>query len=130
MPLRIRRRRPAGETASSARVPGVAALGILPAAADHAVVHGLGLPLFAALGYLASLVVLVVFGIWGFRLGSGRFDEGNGGGGSRGPDLGSPPPAGGRELTDDFAAWEEQLRAAGHKPAEASEPELAESPRG
>jgi len=64
----------------------------------------------AALGYLVSLVFLVVFGIWGFRIGSGTRDE-DGGGGSSGPDPGSPPPTGGQEVTDHFAAWEEQWKA-------------------
>ena len=63
----------------------------------------------AALGYLVSLVFLVVFGIWGFRIGSCTRDEG--GGGSSGPDPGSPPPTGGQEVTDHFAAWEEQWKA-------------------
>lgn len=51
-------------------------------------------------GYLVILVILVVFGIWGFRLGS----EGSGGnppGG--GPERPEPmsPPSGGRELGDE-----------------------------
>ena len=104
-------------------MPGVAAIGVLPAVVGHAAVHHDGLPFFAAAGYLVSLVVLVVFGIWGFRTGSGRFDEGNGGGGSKGPDIGSPPPTGGRVLTGDFAAWEQQFGTPGRMPAETPERE-------
>jgi hypothetical protein len=51
-------------------------------------------------GYLGIVAILVVFGIWGFRLGS----EGSGGkppGG--GPERPEPvsPPSGGRELGDE-----------------------------
>lgn len=50
---------------------------------------------FAA--YLGPIVILVVFGIWGFRLGS-KDSGGNsgGGGGSRGPGPTPPPPGGGK----------------------------------
>lgn len=48
-------------------------------------------------GYLGMLVILVVFGIWGFRLGA-RGSSGNpGGGGPKRPGPVTPPP-GGREL--------------------------------
>src|ERR1700691_2939243 len=50
---------------------------------------------FAA--YLVPIVILVVFGIWGFRLGSN--DSGGnsgGGGGSRGPGPTPTPPGGGK----------------------------------
>jgi hypothetical protein len=60
--------------------------------------------------FVVTLVVLVVGGIWGFRLGDGG---GRGGGGSkRPPRREPPPPPGGLELPDDFAAWEAELRAA------------------
>lgn len=52
-------------------------------------------------GYLAILVVLVVFGIWGFRLGSSG-SGGNPGGGTKRPEPVTPPP-GGRELDDQRA---------------------------
>jgi hypothetical protein len=63
-------------------------------------------------GYLAILAILTIFGIWGFRLGSGKSD-GNGGGGSKEPDPQPPPSPGGRQLDgpDDFAAWEAQLQS-------------------
>lgn len=51
--------------------------------------------LFAA--YLVPIVILVVFGIWGFRLGSN--DSGGnsgGGGGSKGPGPTPTPPGGGK----------------------------------
>jgi hypothetical protein len=94
----------------------VGAIALLPAAAGHPTVHAALLPIFPALGYLVTLVVLVVFGVWGFRLGDYRRDEGNGGGSAR-TNAGSPPPAGGRELTADFAAWEEQLEIPEPEPA-------------
>gem|GEM_PF-2366545 len=50
---------------------------------------------FAA--YLVPILILVVFGIWGFRLGSN--DSGGnsgGGGGSRGPGPTPTPPGGGK----------------------------------
>jgi hypothetical protein len=50
-------------------------------------------------GYLGVLAILVVFGIWGFRLGA-RGSGGNpGGGGPEKPGPGTSPP-GGRELHD------------------------------
>jgi hypothetical protein len=57
-------------------------------------------PLFViASGYLGMLVILVVFGIWGFRLGA-RGSTGNpGGGGPKRPEPVTPPP-GGRELRE------------------------------
>jgi hypothetical protein len=118
MPRRIGRRRPGavGETAAS--IPGIAAFAFLPAVAGSPAVQGAALPYLAIIGYLLTLVFLVVFGIWGFRLGSGRLDEGNGGG-SQGPDDKPAPPPGGRELTEDFPAWEEQLGTAEHEPAAA-----------
>jgi hypothetical protein len=62
-------------------------------------------------GYLAILAILTIFGIWGFRLGSGKSD-GNGGGGSKEPEPQPPPSPGGCEVDegDDFAAWEAQLQ--------------------
>jgi hypothetical protein len=50
---------------------------------------------FAA--YLVPLVILVVFGIWGFRLGSNDSDgNSGGGGGSKGPGPTPTPPGGGK----------------------------------
>ena len=48
-------------------------------------------------GYLAILLILVVFGVWGFRLGSKGSDGNPPGGGPKRPEP-IPPPAGGREL--------------------------------
>jgi hypothetical protein len=75
-------------------------------------------------GYVAILVVLVVFGIWGFRSGTGR-SGGNGGGGSKEPKP-EPPPPSGKEPEDeprpvtfdvasmrDFPAWEDQMHQTG-----------------
>jgi hypothetical protein len=50
-------------------------------------------------GNLIALVVLVVFGIWGFRLGS-RGSGDNPGGGPKRPEPMTPSP-GGRELDDE-----------------------------
>lgn len=56
-------------------------------------------PLLVIAGYLGMLLILVVFGIWGFRLGA-RGSSGNpGGGGPKRPQPGTPPP-GGRDLRD------------------------------
>jgi hypothetical protein len=48
-------------------------------------------------GYLTSLAILVVFGIWGFRLGSKGPGGNPPGGGPKRPEPVSPP-SGGREL--------------------------------
>ena len=50
--------------------------------------------------YLAPIVILVVFGIWGFRLGS-KHSGGNsgGGGGPKRPEP-TPPPSGGGKTGD------------------------------
>jgi hypothetical protein len=69
------------------------------------------------------LVVLVVGGVWGFRLGGqgGR----DGGGGTKRPPRRQPTPPGGRQLGADFVAWEDQLRATG-KRGPADRPDDAE----
>jgi hypothetical protein len=59
------------------------------------------------------LLVLVVGGIWGFRLGGQG--PGGGGGGTKRPPRHQPTPPGGRHLRADFAAWEYQLRDAGER---------------
>jgi hypothetical protein len=69
---------------------------------------------WAIASYGVILLVLVVGGIWGFRLGDGG-GRGGGSGRARRPDP--TPPSGGRELPGDFAAWESQLAAAGGKAA-------------
>jgi hypothetical protein len=46
--------------------------------------------------YLIPLVILVVFGIWGFRLGSKHSGGNGGGGGSKGPEPTPTPPSGGK----------------------------------
>jgi hypothetical protein len=74
------------------------------------------LPELGIIGYFLGLVVLVVFGIWGFRIGSGRHGGGNGGGGSKRPYVQHPPPPGGQQLTDDFEAWEKQFQDSEHEP--------------
>jgi hypothetical protein len=51
-------------------------------------------------GSLCALVVLVVFGIWGFRLGSRGSGDNPGGGGPKRPEPMTPSP-GGRELDDE-----------------------------
>jgi hypothetical protein len=54
-------------------------------------------PFLVLAAYLAPLVILVVFGIWGFRLGS-KYSGGSsgGGGGSKGPEPTPTPPTGGK----------------------------------
>jgi len=51
-------------------------------------------------GYLGTLAILAVFGIWGFRLGSRRSRGNPGGGGPKRPEPATPPP-GGRELNEE-----------------------------
>jgi hypothetical protein len=51
-------------------------------------------------GYIATLATLVIFGVWGFRLGA-KGPGGNGGGGPRRPGPISPP-SGGRELDNEL----------------------------
>jgi hypothetical protein len=76
------------------------------------------LPELGIIGYFLGLVVLVVFGIWGFRLGSNGPHGGNRGGGSKRPHVQPPPPSGGHEVTDDFQAWEKQFEEeTEHEPA-------------
>lgn len=119
MPRRIGRRRPAVAGVSAAPVLGIAAIALLPVAAGRPAIPAAALPYFAVLGYLVNLVILVVLGIWGFRIGTGWRDDGNGGGGSKGPDVEPPPPSGGREMTGDFPAWEEQFGAPEQEPTAA-----------
>lgn len=88
-----------------------------------------GSVIIVMLAYVIILVILVVFGVWGFRTGTGS-SGGNGGGGRKKPKPQPPPPPGGRELPDereresfdarqaDFPAWEEQFRESGHEPDE------------
>lgn len=45
--------------------------------------------------HLVPIVVLVVFGIWGFRLGSKDLGGNSGGGGPKGPEPTPAPPEGG-----------------------------------
>jgi hypothetical protein len=52
--------------------------------------------LLIVLGYLPMLAILVVFGIWGFRLGASGSSD-NPGGGPKRPEP-RPSPPGGREL--------------------------------
>lgn len=82
-----------------APVPGAGMIAV----AGHEAVGGpvvvAGPLLVIASGYLGMLAILVVFGIWGFRLGA-RGSGGNpGGGGPKKPGPGTSPP-GGRELRD------------------------------
>jgi hypothetical protein len=75
------------------------------------------LPELGIIGYFLGLVVLVVFGIWGFRIGSNGPSRGNGGGSKR-PRVEPRPPSGGHELADDdFQAWEKQFQASEQEPA-------------
>lgn len=46
-------------------------------------------------GYLGMLAILVVFGIWGFRLGAKGSSGNPGGGGPKRPGPGTSPPGGG-----------------------------------
>jgi hypothetical protein len=46
--------------------------------------------------YLAPLVILVIFGIWGFRLGSKDSGGNSGGGGPKRPEPTPPRPGGGK----------------------------------
>lgn len=91
----------AGATAIDAvRVQGADMTALLP---DQAIGGPLLVPanlLIILAAYLAPLVVLVVFGIWGFRLGS-RDSGGNsgGGGGPKEPEP-TPPPSGGGKSGD------------------------------
>ncbi len=117
MPRRIGRRG-AAPRITGIPVLGITAIAFLPAVAGPPAIPSAKLPYIALLVYSFNLIVLIVFGIWGFRIGSDGRDEGNGGGG-RGPDPKPPPPPGGRELTDDFPAWEEQLGQPEHERAAA-----------
>jgi hypothetical protein len=65
-------------------------------------------PIVIVSGYLAALVVLIVFGIWGFRLASR--DTGNDGRnrGPEGPDWEPPTPTGGQEADLEDSAPDRQ----------------------
>jgi hypothetical protein len=81
---------------------GIGLLAVTPheAAGSDSVVKALAQAPWAVGGYLIVLAVLIVFGIWGFRLAS----QGNGGhgrGGGPGPDIELPPPPGGRQADDE-----------------------------
>jgi hypothetical protein len=66
--------------------------------------------------YLVVLAVLVVGGIWGFRIGDGGS---RGGGGSKRPRRREPPPPppapppSGPGLRGDWASWEDEMQSAG-----------------
>jgi hypothetical protein len=110
MPRRIGRRRPRAASLTAAPVLGIAVITHLPAVGIGPPVIPDGATLYlCVLGYALPLFVIISFGVWGFRLGSRWRDEGHGGGGSKGPGVEPPPPPGGRELTDDFPAWEKQF---------------------
>ena len=113
MRRRMRFGRPAVAGRTATPMLGIAAVAFLPAVAGAPAIRAAALPYVALLVYSFNFIFLIVFGIWGFRLGSGGRDDGNGGGGPKRPDVEPPPPAGGRELTDDFGAWEEQFAAPG-----------------
>ncbi len=115
MQRRIGRRR-ADVAAVTGRGIGIRAVAFLPAALGPAVIPTGGYLYLAVIGNLLGIVVLVVFGIWGFRIGSGGRD-GGGGGGSKRRGVGPPPPSGGRELADDFAAWEQESGTPQDEPA-------------
>ncbi len=59
-------------------------------------------PVIIVSGYLAALVVLIVFGIWGFRLGSRSSGNDGRNRGPDEPDWEPPPPPGGREADDEW----------------------------
>jgi hypothetical protein len=89
----------------------------------HHAVPGAPWPLLGVIaGNLATLITILILGIWGFRLGS-RHQGGNGpgGGGPRKPSPQSPPPSGGRSPVSDglpaldlrdFSAWEAEMESA------------------
>jgi len=84
----------------------------VPGHAAHVTLSGMMLPgpVAALLGYLATLLVLLVLGVFMGWLKPGT--GGNGGGGGKGkPPAPQPPPPGGcqRPESDDFADWERQL---------------------
>lgn len=80
-------------------------------------------PVAVLVGYVATLFVLLVLGMFMDRHKPGAGGHGGGGSKHRPPAPQQPPPPGGRELpaADDFAAWERQLqdepRAVGPDPA-------------
>lgn len=84
----------------------------VPGHGDHLDLSGMFVPgpVAVLIGYLATLLVVLVLGVfWGWQKpGTG----GNGGGGGKGkPPAPEPRAPGGRERpeADDFAAWESQL---------------------
>ena len=99
----------------------------VPGHSPHLDVSGMFVPgpVAVLIGYLATLLVLLVLGVFvGWQKpGTG----GNGGGGGKGrPHAPEPPAPGGRERpeADDFAAWERQL---GGTPADSCPEPVAES---
>jgi hypothetical protein len=83
-------------------VVGIGLLAVAPhgKAGSGSVTSALAQAPWAVSGYLVTLVVLIVFGIWGFRLASqGNGSDGPGGGRGR-PDVEPPPPPGGRQADD------------------------------
>jgi hypothetical protein len=94
---------------------------VLPVGPHHA---GSAVPwaLFGVIaGNLATLITILILGIWGFRLGA-KHQGGNGpgGGGPRKPSPQSPPPSGGRSPVSDglpgldlrdFSAWEAEMES-------------------
>jgi hypothetical protein len=84
---------------------GIVAIGLIAvpphqAAGSGSVARALAQVPWVVSGYLITLVVLIVFGIWGFRLAS-QDNGGNGRGGGRGrPEVEPPPAPGGRQADD------------------------------
>lgn len=56
--------------------------------------------LILVMAYVVPLIILVVLGIWGFRLGSQGSSGNSGGGGPKRPEP-TPSPPGGRESGDE-----------------------------
>jgi hypothetical protein len=85
---------------------GVVAIGLIAVtphekAHSGSVANALAQAPWAVSGYLVTLAVLIVFGIWGFRLAS-QGNGGNGPGGGRGrPDVEPPPPPVDGQADDD-----------------------------
>jgi hypothetical protein len=104
------------------RMLGVGAVAFLPEAAKGVPsVSAAAFPYLLLLAYGVNMVILVVFGILGFRHGTGTWPEdGDGGGGSKRPDPEPSPPTG--ELpTEDYPSRSGPLREAEPEPDSADQ---------
>jgi hypothetical protein len=97
-----RARRATAEALPKFGIAGIGLIAVIPheSAGSGSVANAVAQLPWVVSGYLVTLVVLIVFGIWGFRLASRGNGSDGPGGGQRRPGEEPPPAPGGREAGD------------------------------